>query len=126
MRQSRIGSSWLDAFAVGASAACLVHCLVIPLLLALAPALVSLIGMPEWFHLAAFAFAVPTSALAMQRGFRDHGVVMPAIFAAIGLALLGLGALGGFSILLETGLTVPGSVVLAIGHIGNWKLLRRA
>lgn len=113
-----------DAFAIGASALCLAHCLLIPLLLALVPAVTQLLNVPPWFHLAAFAVAVPTSAIAMQRGLRYHGMLMPAVLGSIGLFLLGLGALGGFTLVLESILTIPGSVVLAIGHINNWSLSR--
>lgn len=124
VKQHHPVAAWWDAFAIGASALCLAHCLLIPLLLALMPAVTQFLNVPPWFHLAAFAIAVPTSAIAMQRGFRYHGIVMPAVFGAIGLFLLGLGALGGFTILFESVLTIPGSVVLAIGHISNWKLSR--
>jgi len=114
--------AWWDAFAVGASALCLVHCLALPLILALAPAASTVLGMPAWFHQAAFALAVPASALAMRRGYLHHGAVLPALLGMIGLVLLGLGALCGFRILLETGFTVSGSVLLAAGHFRNWTL----
>jgi hypothetical protein len=118
--------SWLDGFAIGASALCLVHCLALPLIFAVAPAATRLLGMPAWFHVAAFAVAVPASALAMLRGYRLHGVLLPVIFATLGLFLLGLGALAGFRLFLETGVTVAGSLILAAGHLRNWRLQRRA
>lgn len=118
-------TTWLDMFAVGASAACLAHCLALPLLFALVPATTSLLDLPAWFHVAAFAFAAPASAAALLLGYRRHGALMPAIIAGIGLTLLGAGALGGFRILMETGLSVAGSLLLAFGHLRNWRLQRR-
>jgi hypothetical protein len=117
---------WLDAAAIGASAACLVHCLMLPLLFAALPAASRLLSLPESFHLAAFAFAVPASAIAMGTGYRHHGALLPAGFGAIGLLLIGIGALGGLELLLETGVTVAGSLLLATGHLGNWRLRARA
>jgi hypothetical protein len=114
--------SWLDAFAVGASFLCLIHCLVLPLVFALMPAASSLFGMPAWFHLAAFAMAVPASGIAMTRGYRLHGACLPLILGSAGLVFLGIGALSGFRVAAETGITVVGSVLLAIGHLRNWKM----
>lgn len=124
MVKKREFRAWWDAFAVGASALCLFHCLALPLILALAPAASNVLGMPTWFHLAAFAVAVPASAIAMRRGYRHHGVALPALLGTIGLVLLGLGALCGFRLLVETGFTVFGSVLLAAGHLRNWRLQR--
>lgn len=116
---------WLDVVAIGASVACLVHCLVLPLLLALLPALARVIAVPELFHLAAFLFATPASAWAMRVGYRYHGALLPALFGAIGLLLLGGGALGGFDLAVETGVTVLGSLLLGSAHWVNWSLQRR-
>lgn len=118
-------SSWLDIAAIGTSAACLIHCLMLPLLFAALPALSAIIGLPESIHAIAFLLAVPASVGAMIGGHRRHGSNHPAIMAASGLALMGVGALGGFKLMLETGLTVAGSVTLAVAHLNNWRLRRR-
>jgi hypothetical protein len=118
-------SVWLDAVAIGASLACLVHCLVLPLLLALVPALARAIAVPESFHRAALLFAIPASAWAMRAGYRHHSTALPALFGAIGLLLLVGGALGGFDLAIETGVTVIGSLMLASAHWVNWSLQRR-
>jgi hypothetical protein len=44
---------------------------------------------------------------------------------ATGLVLIGLGALAGFRLALETGVTVIGSLLLAVGHLRNWRLRTR-
>ena len=115
-------SRWLDLAAVGASLACLIHCLLLPLLFAALPAITLLVKVPESFHLSAFLFAVPASAAAMLSGYRHHGAAHPLAMAAVGLALIGAGALGGFRLVFETGLSVAGSVILAAAHVRNWRL----
>jgi len=126
MRQARSRTGWLDGFAVGASALCLIHCVAPPILVALGPSASRLLGLPEWLRLAAFAAALPVSALAMHRGYRHHGTIWPAILSCLGLALIGIGALAGEELLLETGLTVVGSVLLAVAHLNNLRLSRRS
>ena len=112
----------LDLAPILASAACLVHCLLMPLLLALLPAASRLFALPEDFHLFAFVFAVPASAVAMGAGYRHHGLAHPALFGGLGLVLLAAGMLAHERLLLETGLTVGGSLILATAHVLNWRL----
>lgn len=115
-------SRWLDVAGLSASFACLAHCLLLPIALALLPALSSVLALPEETHVAAFAFAIPASGLAMLGGYRRHGMAQPLLLGAIGLAALGFGALGGFRWLVETGCTVAGSLLLTAAHLQNWKL----
>lgn len=118
----RRAGSWLDLLAIGASGACLLHCLLLPLAFALLPAASRFIELPESFHVAAFVTAVPASALAIISGYRRHGAFQPGLIAAPGLLLIGIGALGGLNLVLESGFSVLGSVVLAVGHLTNWRL----
>ncbi len=113
---------WLDRLAIGASFACLAHCLIFPMLIAASPALAHMLDVPEAFHLYVLATTVPVSALAMARGFRRHGLWLPMGLGAVGLALLAFGALAGLPALYETGLTLGGSLILAIAHVRNWQL----
>lgn len=113
-----------DKAALGASALCLVHCLGLPVLIALSPAIASLLDAAEGVHLLVFLFAVPVSAMAMVAGHRRHGLVVPAVLAAIGLGLIGVGALGGLRLLWETGVTVAGSLLLALAHLRNLRASR--
>jgi hypothetical protein len=114
-----------DGTAVGLSFLCLVHCLLLPIILALFPALGGLVDLPEWLHLLLFALSVPLSSLATVAGYRRHGARMPGAIAACGLLLIGTGALAGLPLLLETSVTVAGSLLLAAGHICNWRIRRK-
>src|SRR3989337_4105680 len=82
-----------DGTAVGPSPQCLIHCLLLPLGIALFPALGGLIGLPESLHILLFAAAVPVSALAIVAGYRRHGAMLPGSLAVAGLVLIGVGAL---------------------------------
>ncbi|WP_326525465.1 MerC domain-containing protein [Sphingomonas sp.] len=121
-RRARGSMPIFDRLAIGASCACLAHCLLLPLLIAAGPALAQLLDVPESFHLLAFGMVVPISAVAMLRGFRRHGIWLPIGLSVASLACLGIGAAAGLPALYETGLSVGGSLVLAIGHIINWRL----
>ncbi|RJF93331.1 MerC domain-containing protein [Sphingomonas cavernae] len=121
MDQSRRRQRIWDAAAIGASAICLIHCLALPVLIAALPALADLLHLPERFHLAALALALPMSALALAAGWRRHGLWLPLVTGILGLLLLGWGALGGHAVAAETGLTVVGSILLTVGHVANWR-----
>lgn len=113
-----------DRLAIGSSFACLVHCLLLPLAIAFAPALARLGGATESLHLLMFLIAVPASALAMLAGYRRHGLIIPALMALAGLVLIGGGALGGFRLAIETSVTVAGSLLLAAAHLWNIRARR--
>jgi hypothetical protein len=119
---NRRGWSWPDAVGIAASVACLLHCLLLPLVMALAPALTRVPGVPEEVHLVALGIAVPATSWAMLRGYRLHGIVQPVALGAVGLSGLGLGSLAGFPLVIETCFTVSGSVLLTLAHLQNWRL----
>jgi hypothetical protein len=120
-------STLLDSAAIGASLLCLIHCIGLPILFALLPAMAS-IGLPssEWLHLLLLLTAIPVSALALVGGWRAHGRVVPMLLGALGLAGLAAGLAFDSVPGAETALTVAGSLALAMAHIGNWRRLRTA
>ncbi len=120
-------STFLDSAAIGASLLCLIHCIGLPILFALLPALAT-IGLPssEWLHLALLLTAIPISGLALVGGWRAHGAVVPLLLGGVGLAGLAAGLVFGSMRGAETALTVAGSLALAMAHIGNWRRLRTA
>lgn len=123
----RVGiGKWLDGFAVGASALCLIHCLALPLLIAALPAIASRIDIGEGFHLGVLLFAIPTSAFALIEGWRRHRGAAPLFVGGAGLALLALGLAFENWVAVETGVTVAGSLLLAGAHIVNWRRRRPA
>jgi hypothetical protein len=116
----------IEGLAVGASFACLLHCLALPLLIAALPVLSSALPIPEDFHILALAFAVPATMAALFAGYRRHGLALPMLGGMAGLVLLALGALYWGETPLETPVTVLGSLAIAAAHLANWRLRRTA
>lgn len=112
--------AWLDKAAMTASFLCLVHCVALPVLLALLPSLSRVLDIPETFHLWMLAFAVPASVWALVSGRARHGLPLP--LGLCGLALLTLGAVVFGEGRLETPVTVAGSLVLIAAHLVNWRM----
>ncbi|MET0288661.1 MAG: MerC domain-containing protein [Pseudoxanthomonas sp.] len=114
-------SAWFDASALGLSSLCLLHCLALPVLAAVLPALASW-AEAEWVHLVFAAIAVPLAGLALWRSHRVRPLPVGLIaLAALGLAGLMLGASGWPSHAAETPFTVAGSLLLAWAHLWNWR-----
>lgn len=95
------------------SALCLVHCLLLPLLLAAAPAL-SLLA-DESVHRLLLLLLGPPLVFAMVRGQVLHRRRGAAVLLLVGFALLLAGGFSGNESL-ELPLTVLGSLVLITGH----------
>lgn len=108
-----------DRAAIILSMLCLVHCLALPIAISLLPAATHLLDVPEEVHALLFLVAAPISAYAIAAGYRKHGFLLPALIAAAALGLIGLGAFGGLSVLLETGVSVVGSLLLVAAHVVN-------
>lgn len=115
-----------DGVAIGASILCLAHCLLLPVLFVMLPAMATVIAVPETFHVAALVLAVPTSALALIGGYRRHRWARPAMVAIPGIILLAAGALLAPSESAETLLSVAGALLLVLGHVLNWRALHHA
>ncbi len=105
----------LDGSAIGLSGLCLVHCLALPVAAAVSPML-GVWSEAEWVHLTFVLLAAPLSAaaLVMTRPRRPAAMAL----AATGLALL---AAALFFHETETAMTVAGGLILASGHLVNWR-----
>ena len=122
--------AFLDRSAIGLSFVCVLHCLAVPLMIILAPSLVLLpfFG-DERIHLLLVFLVLPTSTVALTLGCRQHGLKNVLCWGFAGIAILilavalGEKSLGGFG---EAMLTVVGSILVAIGHIINFKCCRSA
>ena len=114
----------IEGIAVGATIACLIHCLALPLLIAAVPILSTIMPIPENFHLIALCLAIPATAGALFAGFRRHRLSAPLVGGTIGLTLLALGAILWGETPLETPVTVLGSFAVAGAHLANWRFRR--
>lgn len=118
----------LDRLAISASALCLIHCLVTPVLLLALPIVASTMMADGEFHILMVAFVLPTSLAAFYLGVRRHRNRAIALLGAAGLLILVFAALMGHDLLGETGekaATVAGSLLLASAHVRNYRSSRR-
>lgn len=106
------------------SIGCLVHCLALPLVIALLPATASWLDVPEGFHLWAVLTAVPISLYMLLTSYRGHGDPVPLLLGSNGLTLMAC-ALLTQAALMETAVTSAGAFLLAGAHLVNWRLRER-
>ena len=112
----------LDRLAVALSGLCLVHCLALSLATVAAPALFGLGFDGGWTHVAMLLLVIPLSAVALPRGYREHGRNAVLWFGGTGLTLLVLGATVGHHVYgpaADTALTMTGAVILGLAHVMN-------
>lgn len=122
-------SQWLDRLAVSVSSLCALHCLTLPLMLVLAPALgASFVG-DEAFHRSLLLLVIPLSLVALWLGCRQHKDNWVWAYGALGLSIMVFAAFWGHDLVGESGekiLTLIGAATLAAGHIRNHALCRKA
>jgi hypothetical protein len=114
----------IEGLAVGATIACLIHCLALPMLVVAVPVISTLMPIPEHFHLIALCLAIPATAGALFAGYRRHRLAAPLIAGTVGLTLLALGALRWGETPLEMPMTVIGSLAIGAAHVVNWRFRR--
>jgi hypothetical protein len=112
-------------FGIVVSAACLVHCLVLPVVLAGLPTLAHRISHDPLIHYAFLAITIPVGLLAFIPGFLLHRHKGPILGAAVGLLGLSLGAFGHDALghKASHAATVLGGIILISAHLLNarWK-----
>ena len=106
--------SRLDRLAMGLSGLCAVHCVVTVVLLGLVASAGGMLGRPI-IHEIGLSLAMIIGAVALGRGIREHGFLLPSAVGSIGLAIMAYAMT-----LHETGFepvfTILGVLTLALGH----------
>ncbi len=118
----------MDKTAIALSIACAIHCLFLPLVIVMLPALATSSVGSEEFHRLLLWFVFPISALALIQGCHRHKDRIVVSFGFLGLALTSATVIFGHDILSEEGervATVLGATSLAFGHLRSYKLCRR-
>lgn len=118
----------LDKFAVSTSAICAIHCLCLPLLLGVFPAMGATLFGEEFFHVLLLWLVIPLSLVALFLGCRKHKSRLVALMGLAGLTFLVIAASFGHDVLGEVGervATLIGAVAIAVGHLRNYTLCRR-
>src|SRR3954462_6041422 len=88
MPQLSIPTNRLDRIAMGLSGLCLVHCLATAVLLGLLSAAGGWLGSPI-IHEVGLTLAMILGSIALGRGIREHGHVLPALVGLFGLGIMG-------------------------------------
>ena len=118
MAQQTISTRRLDRLAMGVSGLCLVHCAATAVLIGLLASAGGLLGKPI-IHEAGLTIAMILGAVALGRGVREHGFVLPAAVGLTGLSIMAYALTlpeNGYEALY----TVAGVTILALGHRLNW------
>ena len=106
--------SRLDRLAMGLSGLCAVHCVATVVLLGLVASAGGLLGKPI-IHEVGLSLAMIIGAIALGRGVREHGFLLPSAVGAVGLATMGY-AMTLHERGYEPVLTIAGVMILALGH----------
>ena len=120
-------SRHFDRIAIVLSAVCLVHCLAVMLLVAVLPTAAIRFGDDAHFHWLMLWLVVPTSIVGLYFGNRYHRRGEIAGFGVLGMGILAIAALlghGQWPELLETTVSVAGSLLLAGAHWLNFSEVR--
>lgn len=114
----------MDRVAVMLSAVCLLHCLAIPLVVLVLPALSSLLlGSETLVHWLLLGLAVPISGLALWVGYVRYRNLGSVLLGTAGLLLMFLAVTHVFGRAPEVPLTLIGVALVACAHLLN---MRRA
>ncbi|HEY8433245.1 MAG TPA: MerC domain-containing protein [Sphingomicrobium sp.] len=119
MASRPLQTSRLDRIAMGLSGLCAVHCVATAILLGLVASAGGLLGKPI-IHEVGLTLAMILGAIALGRGIREHGLVLPGAVGAVGLATMAYAMT-----LHESGhepvVTIVGVSILALGHRLNMR-----
>lgn len=118
-------TSLLDNAAVALSGLCLLHCLALPMLIAMLPFL-GQFGAGH-FHIQMLIAVVPVSIIAFALGFRRHHSRSVVAWGGVGVLLLMVGgtiAHGSYGIVADRLLTICGALILAAAHYFNNRFSR--
>ena len=121
-------TSVLDKLAISTSTVCAVHCLALPIIIAVFPALGVTIFGDEKFHEILLWLVVPMTLISLTLGCKKHKDTITAVLGIAGLAVLIFTAImghDGLSELTERLLTVIGATIIAIAHLKNFSHCRK-
>lgn len=114
-----------DKAAIGLSFICALHCLLLPIAIALLPSAAMFGFDDEWFHRLLLVFVLPVSVFALVSGLKRHKKISVLTIGITGLIILIVDAAFGHEVFGETGerlITLLGSVSVAISHLWNFHL----
>ncbi len=126
MDNSSRHKAFLDKIAVALSGLCLLHCLLLPFVVAVLPFL-GQFG-TDHFHAELLLFVIPLSVIALGVGYRRHHHAEVLVFGALGLTILTIGGTfvhDTYGEMADRAMTVTGSIILAFTHYRNFRLAKK-
>lgn len=126
MDNSSRHKAFLDKIALALSGLCLLHCLMLPLVVAVLPFLGQFGN--DHFHAELLLFVIPLSVIALGVGYRRHRHAEVLVFGALGLIILAIGGTfvhDTYGEMADRAMTVTGSVILAFTHYQNFRLAKK-
>ena len=119
----------LDRVAITLSVICAVHCLLLPVLLVMVPALIGTAIGEESFHRWLLVGVVPVSLVALGLGCRHDQSLQRLSVGLTGLVIISIAAFHGHDLFGETGekvATLVGASLIASSHIWNHRKCRQS
>ena len=115
-----------DKLAISLSAVCVLHCLFMPSFLILSSWFVAFSIDNEFIHYAILIVAIPVSAFALIRGFKNHKKLSYFSYGFFGLFLLAFAVLaaGITGEIGEKSLTLLGSLFVIYAHFKNHQICK--
>ena len=119
MREKNASATIWDKLGISLSVLCAIHCLTFPILFSLLPLWHGHHAAEEWIHVVFLILIIPTIYLVMK----GHHIRLVTFLLIGGFSVLVLGLILGFMHfeILETVVTVIGSVLLISGHFLNYR-----
>ncbi len=117
-----------DKFAVSASTLCAAHCLALPFMVSMFPAISATVFGEEAFHVWLLWAIIPLSAFSLSLGCRRHKNMSVGLFGVLGVGTMVLTAFLGHAVLGENGercATLLGATTVAVAHVQNYRYCRR-
>ena len=122
MNQVKI-QKFTDCTSISLAGICVVHCFLLPVGLILFPVVGSTFLFEEIFHELILFLVIPASVIAISLGCRKHKDFSVVMLGVLGLCFLLAGAFAatGYQ---ESALTLIGALIMASGHLRNFRLCR--
>ena len=115
-----------DKLAISLSAVCVLHCLFMPSFLILSSWFAAFSIDNEFIHYAILTVAIPVSAFALIKGFKNHKKLSYFVYGFFGLFLLAFAVLaaGITGEIGEKSLTLLGSLFVIYAHFKNHQICK--
>jgi len=124
MHEAKTQSTFLDKCGIWISSLCAVHCLALPVMIALLPAVSSAFFAQHWFEHSILFISMVIGAVALSIGiFRHHGQPAPLFLLVSGGVIYWLKDSLGHDI--EPFMVLVGASLIIVGHVWNMRLIKR-